>query len=191
MSNFDIGALTYMSLLLLFIGGGLFFGAREKLSTNLQYAAIWALIFLGVVVLYTLREPLSAGLYGASQTAQGDVVLTRARDGHFYTTLNVNGQDVEFVVDTGATDIVLSKEDAARVGLDPDQLVYFGTAQTANGVVRTARVTLDAVRLGQFVDYDMRAVVNDGDLFGSLLGMSYPNRFDEVLIRNGQMVLKR
>jgi aspartyl protease family protein len=103
----------------------------------------------------------------------------------------VNGEPVRFVVDTGATQIVLSKSDARRVGLDVDDLVYLGRAYTANGEVRTAPVKLDTVSIGPIKDSNVRAVVNDGAMEGSLLGMEYLQRFSSVEIGGGKLILTR
>jgi aspartyl protease family protein len=104
--------------------------------------------------------------------------------------LEIAGQPVEFMVDTGASSVVLTREDAQKLGIDPDTLVYLGTAQTANGIVRTARVTLDDVRLGDFTDPTLKAYVNDGDMGGSLLGMDYLGQF-HIEIAADRMVLRR
>ena len=106
-------------------------------------------------------------------------------------TLEVNGTPLRFIVDTGASDIVLSAEDAARAGLDTDRLAFVGVARTANGTVSTARVWLDEVRLGEMVDSSVPALVNGGEMSGSLLGMAYLNRFSEVRFGGGTVTLVR
>jgi len=103
----------------------------------------------------------------------------------------VNDVPVEFVVDTGASQIVLSQTDAARVGIDPASLRYLGLANTANGQVRTAPVWLDRVSLDDLQDFDVPAVVNDGQMDGSLLGMTYIDSFDTIQIRDGELILQR
>jgi aspartyl protease family protein len=112
-------------------------------------------------------------------------------NGHYYLEAQVNGVPVTFTVDTGATDLVLSREDARRAGIDPDDLAYLGAADTANGTVRTARVTLEQVALEGIVDRDVRAVVTDGDLDASLLGLSYLHLFSRIEIADGALVLTR
>ena len=119
------------------------------------------------------------------------IVLPRARDGHYYLTLDINNVPVEFVVDTGASQVVLTQDDAKRIGLNPSSLSYLGTASTANGTVRTAAVRLDTVSLGAITDTSVRAVVNDGQMFGSLLGMTYLSNFDSITIKDGQLILSR
>jgi aspartyl protease family protein len=105
--------------------------------------------------------------------------------------MEVNGRDIEFVIDTGASAIVLSKQDAEHVGIDTNDLNYWGRAQTANGSVSTAFVTLNSVQLGDIKDYDVSASVNGGELFGSLLGMDYLNRFSEFRINGNILTLTR
>jgi aspartyl protease family protein len=86
---------------------------------------------------------------------------------------------------------VLTQDDAKRIGLNPSSLSYLGTASTANGTVRTAAVRLDTVSLGAITDTSVRAVVNDGQMFGSLLGMTYLSNFDSITIKDGQLILSR
>ncbi len=92
-------------------------------------------------------------------TTDGTLELPRAEDGHFYATLEVDGQPLRMMVDTGATNMVLSNADADRLGINPDELMFLGEAQTANGTVRTARVTLDRVDFGPFSDQSVSAWV--------------------------------
>ena len=122
---------------------------------------------------------------------EGAIAVPRSRDGHYYLTLNLNGTDVRFIVDTGATDVVLTQADAARIGIDPDSLRFTGIARTANGTVRTAPVRLDVVRLEGFTDRGIGAFVNEGALDTSLLGMGYLERFDRIEIQRDRLILTR
>jgi aspartyl protease family protein len=98
---------------------------------------------------------------------------------------------VQFVIDTGATDIVLSHSDAQRVGLQLENLAYVGRAMTANGEVRTAPVRLDSIALGPVKDTHIPAWVNQGEMGHSLLGMSYLQRWSKIEIGGGALVLTR
>lgn len=193
MTSDDIGRLAYLSLLLLAVSIWLFSTNRNRLSQSLQQIAIWGLIFLGLITAYGFRDIIRAQLTPKSTfvLSQNSVVLRRAADGHFQARLEVNGVPVDFIVDTGATDIVLTRRDADRIGFDPDRLRYYGRAGTANGTVRTADVRLEVVKFGEITDYGLSASVNDGELFGSLLGMSYLNLFSEVRISGDEMFLTR
>jgi aspartyl protease family protein len=150
-------------------------------------------IFLGAIVAVGLWPDVRDTVLPRQTVMEngGQIVVPVARDGHFYLSLDLNGVPVRFVIDTGASDMVLSGADAARIGLDTDQLIFSGRALTANGMVQTAPVRLDTVALGGLIDQDVRAVVNRGDLTESLLGMSYLRRFDRLEISGGQLVLER
>lgn len=183
-SSDDTALIFYSLILIIAIGSFLFGDFRNHLSQSLRHAVIWLLIFLSAVTLYGFRDTIEAQLFPASAVMrEGDViVLNRARDGHFYATLDVNGAPVRFVVDTGATGIVLSRMDAATAGIDVDALVFSGRARTANGSVRTAFVRLDTMDFDGLRDRNVRASVNGGELDTSLLGMSYLERFDRIEI---------
>ena len=193
MTGDQIGSLIYLGLLVTVIAGWYLAANRRNLGRVAQHAAIWVFIFLGGIVAVGLWSDVRDTVAPRQSLMQdgAQVVVPMHRDGHFYLTLEVNGVPVRFVVDTGATEMVLSAQDAARVGIAPDDLIFSGRAFTANGMVATAPVRLDRVALGGIVDQGVRAVVNQGDLEESLLGMSYLNRFERLEISRGQMVLER
>lgn len=184
--------LTYLLILGIAIGGSAIVAGRRNMGKMAQQAAIWALIFLGVIGAYGLWDDI-AGTVTPRQAVIDDttIAVPRSADGHYYLTLDINDTSVQFVIDTGASQVVLSLRDAARIGIDPSQLRYSGSANTANGFVRTAPVTLNAVTLGAITDRDVRAVVNGGEMDTSLLGMTYLRLYDRIEIANGQLVLNR
>ncbi len=191
MQNIDLGSLIYLGMLLAALS---FWGLshRGRLGRNLQYLGVWALIFIGTIVIAGLWSDVTRTVQPRQAIASDGVIeFPRGPDGHYHVTLQVNNEPVRFVVDTGATGIVLTREDAERIGLQNQDLVFFGQAQTANGVVRTAPVTLDRIELGPFVDTRVPAAVNSGDLFQSLLGMSYLQRFERLEISNNKLILQR
>ncbi|MBU2962229.1 TIGR02281 family clan AA aspartic protease [Citreicella sp. C3M06] len=193
MSQHDVARLIYLGLLVLVIGGGLFLSKRLTPGRKLHYLGSWALIFLGVIVAVGLWQDVRATVLPqqAVFAEVGRIELPRAPDGHYYVSLEINGAPTRFVVDTGATGMVLTRRDAERAGLDVDALLFRGEASTANGPVRTAPVTLDEVALGPFNDTNLRAYVNEGEMTTSLLGMSYLQRFERLEISSGRMVLER
>lgn len=166
---------------------------RGRLSAGLQNAAVWGLIFAGLLVAYGFRDRIGLALVEAApETLDGEVVaLRRGRDGHFHARITVNGREVEFLVDTGATDVVLSPADARRVGIDMARLRYTIEAQTANGTVRAAPVTLETMRIGPFDDRDVPAVVNEVPIARSLLGLGYLDRFGSLTIAGDRLTLAR
>lgn len=161
-------------------------------SKTFRNAMVWVLIFGGVMLGVGMWDDISRDL-NQQQTTFTDarIEVPKGADNHFRLTLQINGVDVEFLVDTGASQVVLTQRDAARVGLDPDNLPYIDTAMTANGEVATAPVRLDRVDLGDIRDTRVRASVNSGQMESSLLGMSYLGRFESIEIRQDTLILNR
>lgn len=193
MEDIEYGRLLYLLLLLCVVGSWVFVQTRQGLSTALQQLAIWVFIFLGVIAGYGLWEDIRQTVrpQQSVMSEAGRVIVPRAPDGHYYLTLTVNEAPVEFLVDTGASEVVLSTDDARRAGLEPETLAYLGRANTANGVVRTASVRVDQLSLGEIRDHNLRVSVNQGEMDKSLLGMSYLQRWSSIEIRNGALVLTR
>jgi len=193
MSGNDVGHLVYLVLLGSVILSYFLVSNRRNLGQTARHAVLWGLIFVGVIA--------GVGLWGDIRddvlpqqsvfAEAGRIEVPQARDGHFYLTAEVNGTPIRFVVDTGATDIVLSRDDAIRAGLNPDTLIYNGRAGTANGTVEIARAVTDTFAIGGVRDRDVSVSVNGGEMRGSLLGMAYLRRFDRIEIADGLLVLQR
>lgn len=195
MTGDQYARLAYLLLLLVSVGGYVLAAGRASLSQTLRHAALWALIFLGAIAAVGLwpavRDAVAPRQEVLTSAAAWSVAVPLGPDGHYHLELGVNGVPVRFTVDTGASDLVLSRRDALAVGLDPDALNHLGSAMTANGVVRTAAVRLDEVALEGLADRDVPAVVTEGALDASLLGMSYLGRFARIEIADGRLVLTR
>ncbi|MBA98623.1 MAG: TIGR02281 family clan AA aspartic protease [Sulfitobacter sp.] len=194
MPEIETSRLIYLILLLLMVAGWFYMQNRQGLNKSLQQIAVWGMIFVGVAAGYGLWGDITrnSGVPRQSyETGTGAVTIPRSADGHYYLTALVNGEAIRFVVDTGASDMVLTRQDAERAGLSPDTLNYLGRATTANGEVRTAYVRLSEVQLGEVRDFDVPAVVNDGEMPQSLLGMGYLQRWGRIEIANNELILKR
>ncbi|WP_299692641.1 TIGR02281 family clan AA aspartic protease [uncultured Tateyamaria sp.] len=192
MSSDNIAQLIYLGAFGLLLGAGFLLTNKLKLGQTLQMAATWVLIFIGVIAAVGLWGDIQDDLYpNQTRFDEESVVVPRSRDGHYYLTLDINGAPIGFVVDTGATDIVLTTEAATAAGLDPDTLNFLGRANTANGEVRTAPVRLDTVTIGPYEDRDVYAVVNGGEMDQSLLGMGYLQRWGRIEITGGELTLTR
>lgn len=116
--------------------------------------------------------------------------LAQAEDGAYYVNALVDGQPVIFLVDTGASDIVLSPADARRLGVDVSALKFDDVYETANGVGRGARYTAASLKVGQL---DLKAVpmsVNQAPMRTSLLGMAFFRRLESFQFRDGQLLLR-
>jgi aspartyl protease family protein len=194
MSGDSLASLGYSVLLLLALGGAYLASHRQSVGKSLQMALVWGMIFMGCMAIYGLWGDISRD-YGRKSlpiTQQdGAIALPRASDGHYYVTANVNGTEIEFLVDTGASDIVLSRLDAARIGFDLDRLAFLGSARTANGVVPIAYGRLKTIRLGNHLDQAVSVSINGGEMDKSLLGMSYLGRFGRIEMTQDQLILRR
>ena len=187
MSEGDLASFIFLLLFLAFIGGSYMASMRGRMGQSLQQMAIWCLIFFGFVAVYSMRDVILAEIKPTPQNQSiqsqaGSYVFQRKEDGHFYVILEINQEPIQMVVDTGATGLVLTKEDAQRIGLDPQTLRFTQSAYTANGIVKSAPITIPRIVIGQTEHFNVRASVNGGDLHSSLLGMSYINRFSEFRI---------
>jgi aspartyl protease family protein len=190
MNGDDFGRMAYLLLLFLAVIGWVFVEYRGRMGFAMRSAAAWLMIFIGVAAGYGLWTDMQVRSTPMVDVENGTVTLPRMPDGHYYATLTINGTDIAFLADTGATQMVLSLGDAERLGIDAASLAFRGEAQTANGTVRTARVTLPEVTFGPFRDRDVVAFVSEGDMDGSLLGMSYLGKF-RIEIADQQMILRR
>ena len=187
-----LARLLYLVVLLVGVLGFFVWGQRARLGRSVRDLAVWLLIIAMVVIAYGFRDTLRGQLFPAAMVeTDGGIEIRRASDGHFYAALEVNERPVRFMVDTGASDVVLSRRDAERVGLDPASLTYGGLARTASGVMATAPVRLGVVRFGDFTDTGVPASVSGGALDISLLGMAYLDRFDRIEIAGDRMLLHR
>lgn len=124
-----------------------------------------------------------------SYAGQDVVELKRQPDGHFYADVEINNIPIHILVDTGASGIALSRDDARRAGLTVSVGMFDVVGEGAGGDVRGEFVTLDTVRLGKQTARQMPAVILDGGE-QSLLGQSFLRQFQAVEIKNDRMVLR-
>jgi aspartyl protease family protein len=186
-----ISQLIYLGILLLAIGGWVIVEYRTRLGLALRSALAWGMIFVAIMAGYGLWGDLRRDITPRQMvTEAGELVLPQAQDGHYYMNILIDGKEILFLADTGATNIVLNRSDAEALGIDVRGLPFLGNAMTANGEVRTARVKLAKVVSGPFQDNDVTAWVNEGEMDTSLLGMDYLGLFI-IKIGDGQMVLSR
>jgi len=186
--------------LMVLIASGLILSPRLNLKGALKSVFIWGMLGLVLVVGYTLKDDfkaigarLSSALVpsGAIESGAGEITLRRQNDGHFHARATVNGATVQFLIDTGASVVTLSRDDAERAGLNPDALSYSNRFQTANGTAFGAPVRIARMSIGSIVVTDVRAAVMDRGLSGSLLGMSFLERLSSFSVEGDTLTLKK
>ncbi|PKP80754.1 MAG: TIGR02281 family clan AA aspartic protease [Alphaproteobacteria bacterium HGW-Alphaproteobacteria-18] len=117
--------------------------------------------------------------------------IEREADGHYWTRADVEGTEVKFMVDTGASIVALTYRDAQRLGLQPDMLTYDSEIRTAGGITYGAPVTLDSIRIGRVEVESVNAVVLRSELEQSLLGMTFLSELNSYEFRRGQLIIRQ
>lgn len=184
--------LTYLVILALALGSYAIVAHKGRIATMLRHLVLWGLLIVGVAAGIGLWQSVQSTMFASQTQVEGGIDLRRSLDGQFHLTLSITGPNgeahpINFIVDTGATDIVLRQQDAVKLGYDIRDLSFMGMARTANGVTRTAHVLLDTVVLEQHSARRVSALVNEGDLHASLLGMQYLQRFERIEIMRDRL----
>ncbi|MCH2487263.1 MAG: TIGR02281 family clan AA aspartic protease [Erythrobacter sp.] len=121
--------------------------------------------------------------------APGEIAVPRSADGQFYTEARVNDRPIRFLVDTGATGVALTGEDARVAGIHWSPTDLEIVAQGASGPVEGVRMTIDTIELGDHEIRDFNAVIVPQGLPVSLLGQSFLSRMDAMRIEGDRMVI--
>lgn len=132
--------------------------------------------------------PVSIGGSGGGATGT-QIVLTAGSGGHFTALGSINGRSIPFLVDTGATSVALSAEDARRLGIDFSKGQRI-TGSTANGTITAYRVKLNSVRIQDVEVFDVDAAVVPQGMPHVLLGNSFLSRF-QIKQENDKLTLTR
>ncbi len=178
--------------------------SRRSMGETVRQMALWLLIILALVTAYLYRselrsvgERLLAGLVPGravvvtASDGGNEVVLHKSLGGHFVTNVDVDGVSVPMVVDTGASSVALSYEDALRIGIDPARLSFTRTILTANGRAMAAPARLRQVAIGPILRTDVEGlVVEDGKLDQSLLGMSFLSTLQSLQMQSDELRLR-
>ena len=158
-----------------------------------MYRALFSFIAIGTVIglaVPTSKHPPAAPAPIPQNDGQArETVLERESNGHFYTYAKVNGELVQFVVDTGADVVALTVDDAKRLGIPVNPANFQVIGEGASGPVRGEPVTIDSIEVdGKLVNDVEGVVLADSSL--SLLGQSYLSRMGEVQMRGDTMLLR-
>jgi aspartyl protease family protein len=204
MSTTDFSRLAMLLAILAFVGVGIIVRSMRA-SEVLQAILFWTMAILVVVGLYAFRDEL--GIVGgrivgalvpgtpiagrlSGKTDPNSVVILRNGGGHFGVRAEIDSEPMSLLVDTGATFVTLTPEDAADIGIDPSALDYAVPIQTANGTIRAASIQLDRIAIGPIERQDVPALVAPrGALDESLLGLSFLDKLGGYSISGDRLVL--
>jgi aspartyl protease family protein len=199
MSTDDFGSFVYKLAILVFLAGAAMTLFRERFTQAITAALLWVVVGLVLVVGYTYRfelrnvaERVVAELIPGHVISHGrSVEVARTGAGDFAITARINGARVAMVLDTGASSVVLTQDDAKAAGLPLEVLKYTVSIDTANGRTRAAPVTLDRIAIGGLEERSVDAlVVQSGQLRTSLLGMSFLNRLQSWQVNGDRLMLR-
>jgi aspartyl protease family protein len=199
----DIGYFLRYALFAALVGSGVL-ASRRSLGQTVQQLGIWALIILGLATAYIYRgdaqeiaSRVTAGLIPGRAISEVDengfntIVLYKAQGGHYFADTLVDGSPITMMVDTGATTVALSYEDAERAGLNPQSLNFSSIVMTANGPAASAYVTLPRISIGGIERTNIRAgVAERGKLDRSLLGMNFLGTLSSVSFSGDELRLR-
>jgi len=188
----------YLIILIVMMLSAVF--SRQDLNWRkiIKYLLIWGGIGFVVIALYVYRFEFSdfktrfaseINPTSPKINAQKQIILNIAQDGHFYTRLKINNVEVLFMVDTGASDMMLNINDAKKIGIDVNRLVFNRPYQTANGRSFGAIVNLKEVDIAGIKFNNVKASVNDADMGVNLLGMSFLRRFSKYEFFQDRLIL--
>jgi aspartyl protease family protein len=181
------------------IGSGIVSSRHFRWGEGLRHLATWVAIAAVLVFAYVgYHRYHDAALDAGSELVPGypvslgagEMVLTQNGDGDFEVFGRVNGAPVRFMVDTGASDIVLAPKDAQRAGIDVKQLRFTRGYETANGEGRGAAVTLDSLDIGEMRLAGVAATVNGAEMHSSLLGMAFLKRMKSFEMKGRKLYLR-
>ncbi len=196
----DQDKLAYLTSLIILVSiSSSIISRTDNLSLILKQIGGWLIIALLILTGYSYQleiknysDKLAANILPGYAQGNGDgsVTFYAGSNGHFEITALLNDVDrVQFLFDTGASTIALTKNDAEKIGINTKLLKYDTPLNTANGTSWAARTTIAKVQIGPIVVHNVQATVSSGGLDGSLLGMSFLRQLRQYVIQGNTLTL--
>lgn len=198
-SYWEQGRLIWLMALLALISAGVVFARRINVKETVRNIAIWVAIGAALLVAVSFRDEIedvatrvrSELMPGyAIESGEHEMVLTESDGGNFFIFGEANGVRIRFLIDTGASDTVLSPADAQALGIDVGALDFSKVYSTANGMGRGAPYTLDELSVGPVAISPMPVSINGAEMGSSLLGMTFLRRFRSFEIQGRRLILR-
>ncbi|MCI5077323.1 TIGR02281 family clan AA aspartic protease [Oricola sp.] len=202
MTDEQFAGTVYLGLLATVLAAGLF-ASGQRFGRMAQQAGIWIALLVILVVGYEYRfelqetasrvtSSLVPGQAVTTTSAEGDLSVTINRNGrHFEVVGSVNGARQPFMIDTGASTIVLTQSNARRAGYDPEGLSFQVPVATANGTTLAARISGVDITVGGIERQNMVALVaRDDQLDTNLLGMNFLDTLSSFEFQRDRMILR-
>lgn len=183
-------------IIAVFLIASLVASSRFNTSQVIRYGLIWCALILGLVLIYSLvpdvKDRMAGTLLPAKPIAleDGRVEVRAGVDGHFYVDAKIGNTPIRFMIDTGASDVVLTPDAAKRLGLVLAPEDFNKQYNTANGPVMGAPVLLESMTMGPITVRDVRASVNGADMEFSLLGLSFLNKTGGFEVTGDRLIIR-
>jgi aspartyl protease family protein len=163
------------------------------------FATLFAGTYLARYADKTVKEPMpqAAAVQPVEQpmqssTGQHTMELSTGRDGHFHADARIDGRHLDFLIDTGASLVVLRETDASMVGVHLMPRDYTAVVSTANGKIKAAPTKLERIEIGDITVFDVPALVlPDEALSQNLLGVAFLSRLRRYEVADGRLVLEQ
>ena len=187
--------IVYLIIMLVLLSGS---GLLRRLKSHevARNILLWLAITVVLVLGYSFRSDLKhSRLFSELVPSRiqvdesGAVSVISGEDGHFHMEATVNGSVQRFLIDTGASDIVLSPAAAQEAGYDITHLNFSRTYHTANGVGSGAPIRITVLQIGSITLRDVPAAVNNADMDESLLGIAFLNQFQRYTVDGDRLTL--
>lgn len=197
LSSHEISNVIYLVILTVLLLMGF---SNSKISGHkiIQYVAMWSVIGLIALIFYSYRHEfndvknrISAELFPSKAIVKNheQLVISISQDNHYYLTIKINNQFIKFMIDTGASDVVIDKNLATKLGINTENLYYDKIFQTANGQVRGASIYFNEIDVSGVKFHNVIASITSSDLAVPLLGMSFLKRFYKYEFYRDKLVL--
>ena len=179
--------------------GGLIFVRQFNLKQTVRNVLIWVAAGGVLILCFSFQNELKdLGLRLRSnlvpgfpmQTGDHELTLSEGEGGHFYVYGAVNGTRIGFLIDTGATDIVLDPLDAKKLGIDMDSLTFDRPFRSANGIGYGANTMVESLAVGPIQFFNVEVSVNKSRMGASLLGMAFLKRLKSYSVSGGKLILR-
>ena len=192
METQNFSYLIYLIIILIVLLGTFLLSNKKNLNKNIQNLAIWGLIFFALLVTYYLWNELKFSMekerYNYVIENDNSILINKSYDGHFYLPLSINNKEIIFLVDTGATKSLLSKNDYKLLKNNEINFTTEKIIETANGKIIALETTFDKVKLFNKIIGDVTFLVVRDDFEGpniSLLGLDLlDNKFNYQITNN-------
>ena len=193
----DLSRVLYLAVILTFV---ILSVARSGMPMKkmIKFGGLWAIfiviLFIGYSNMHDVRHMFSkiyANLVpGYVIQSNNEIRLIADQNGHFMARAEVDGEDITFLVDTGATNVSLTWKDAKKLGIRPETLSYTIRTETANGTAWAAPITLKSIKLGDIIIQNISASIGKEDnLKTSLLGMSFLEKLESYGVSSNVMIM--